>query len=228
MAAIRILHCDDPDVVNEPIDEYGTVALLYAVKTKNGPLLQYLLNNGANINAQGGPNYNSALHEATIIENFTAIKKLYSYGINDQLKNNQNRTAPELCNKKFKREFTKAKQFKAKHKQQYLTRGAVEAKRHSSVMLAGMNLNDMNELSIRRYVKETDHAQNWYRRKQEEIANRDMAVTEFGDVCGIEIDEIAMTLQKIPDLGRVWTKLAKRSKCVSKQTEIYKILYTLT
>ena len=52
---------------------------------------------------QGGKEYNSALHEATIIQDFRAIKKLYSYGINDQLRNIDGKLAIDLYNKKYKR-----------------------------------------------------------------------------------------------------------------------------
>lgn len=226
---IKILHHSDPDLVNEVVDENGTMAIHYAVKTKNEKLLEYLLNNGANINAQGGKEYNSALHEAILLQDFSAIKKLYSYGINDQLRNIHGKLAIDLCNKKYKREFMKAKQFKAKHKEEYLQKHAKNIRRtQTGVMLAGMNLNDTNEKTIRRYVKETDHRENFYRRKEEEIAHREMAVTSFGDECGIDADEIAMTIRNM-ELSKLWQKLTKRNtNAVTKQTEIYKILYGLT
>lgn len=229
ITGIKILHHGDPDLVNEPVDKHGAMALHYAIRNKNEQLLEYLLNNGANINAQGGPDYNSGLHEAILVQDFTAVRQLFSYGINDTLRNSKGQQAVDLCNKKFKREFTKAKQFRTKHKDMYLQRNADQKKNRSSVMLAGMDLNDTNEQTIRRYVKETDHQQNFYRRKKEEIENRDMAITTFGDDTGIECDEIAMTLQKIPDLAKVWQKLTKRNTTsITKQTEIYKILYSLT
>eukprot|EP01084_Bolivina_argentea_P258278 435381_1 len=227
LIGIKYLHHDDPGLVNEPVDEYGGMAIHYAIKNKNEKLLEYLLNNGANVNVQGGPNYNSPLHEATLLQDFTAIRKLFSYGINDQLKNNHGKMAINLCNKKLKREFAKSKKFRKKHKAFYLQRNAEESK-SNGVMLAGMDLNDTNESTIRKYVKETDHAQNFYRRKKEEIDNRDMAVTTFGDETGVDCDEIAYILYKIPDLGKVWQKLAKRNTSITKQTEIYKILYSLT
>ena len=205
------------------------MALHYAVKNKNDQLLEYLLNNGANVNAQGGSDYNSALHEATLMQDWQAVRKLFSYGINDQLRNAHGKLAIDLCIKKYKREFTKAKQFSKKHKDKYLAKHANSMRKHqSAVMLAGMDLNDTNEKTIRRYVKETDHAQNFYRRKEEEIRDREMALTTFGEDCGIECDEIAMTIRNM-DLQKIWSKLTKRNaNAVTKQTEIYKILYGLT
>eukprot|EP00484_Ammonia_sp_Unknown_P029459 CAMPEP_0197034410 /NCGR_PEP_ID=MMETSP1384-20130603/12540_1 /TAXON_ID=29189 /ORGANISM="Ammonia sp." /LENGTH=337 /DNA_ID=CAMNT_0042464341 /DNA_START=21 /DNA_END=1034 /DNA_ORIENTATION=- len=232
--AVKILHHGDPDCVNEPVDTTGFTALHYAVRNKNEELLTYLLENGANINAQGGKDRNSALHEAVLIADFTAVRKLFSYGINDNLTNAKGKTAIDLCNKKYKREFTKAKQFKQKHKNEYIQRQQEQLEQRASVMLAGMDLNDTNEKNIKNikdYVKKTDHEQNFFRRKQQEIDERDMAITSFGDDCGIELDEIAMTI-KDDDLTKYWTKLTKKNakepKEVTKQTEIYKILYGIT
>ena len=113
--AIKILHHNDPDLINDPVDQCGGVALHYAVRNKNGKLIDYLLNNGANINIQGGPDYNSALHEAAIHQDFKSIRQLFSYGINDKLKNNKGKTALLLLDKKYHREYTKAKQFRFVH-----------------------------------------------------------------------------------------------------------------
>ena len=55
-----------------------------------------------------------------------------------------------------------------------------------------------------------------------------MPMTQFGEDCGVDVDEIAVSLHNIPDRAKVWMKITKRNKGqVSKQTEIYKILYAL-
>ena len=65
------------------------------------------------------------------------------------------------------------------------------------------------------------------RNKKREIDEREMPLTSFGEECGCDIDEIAMTLQKVPNAGKLWQKWAKQPS-ISRQTEIYKILYGLT
>eukprot|EP01084_Bolivina_argentea_P086925 157068_1 len=115
MTGIKILHHTDPDLVNDPVDEKQYSALHYAVRNKNPDLIDYLLTNGANVNIQGGPDGNTALHEATLQGDSQTIKQLFSYGIDDALKNWNNKTAFNLCNRKHKREFTKAKQYREKN-----------------------------------------------------------------------------------------------------------------
>jgi len=230
--AIAILHHADPGCINEPVDEQGHTALHYAVKNKDQKLLEYLLNNHVNINAQGGPDYNSALHEAVKLYDWDTIRKLFGYGINDQLRNAHGKVAVDLCIKRYKREFTKAKQFRKKHKDQYTNRHKAHVKNNrSAVMLAGLNLDDTGEKNIKEiknYVKKTDHEQNFFRRKQEEIDQRDMAVTSFGEDTGIEVDEIAMCI-KDEDLAKVWVKYApKNADHITKLTEIHKLLFGIT
>ena len=57
---------------------------------------------------------------------------------------------------------------------------------------------------------------------------RDMPITQFGELTQCDVDEIAMTLQKITNLEKVWIKFNKGKDSLNKQTEIFKILYGLT
>ena len=99
----------------------------------------------------------------------------------------------------------------------------------SAILLAGLDLDEAsNQQSIRRYVKETDDTENFFRRKKKEIDDRDMPITEFGELTNVDVDEIALTVQKIQGLDKVWIKFVKNKNEINKQTDIYKILYGLT
>mmetsp|Transcript_38927 Transcript_38927/g.62147 ORF Transcript_38927/g.62147 Transcript_38927/m.62147 type:complete len:347 (+) Transcript_38927:51-1091(+) len=224
---IKMLHAEDPDLINEPVDEHGHKALHLAIQNKNFELLQYLLQNGANINAKGGAHHNTALHEAVLVRDMKAIRTLFSFGIDDSITNRHGTRAIDLCPKSLRREFTKAKSFKNKHRD-YLER--VEHSKRATlgdVTIAGMQLKSTPAAQIRKYIKDTDHALNFYRNKKKEIEERDMPQTTFGDEVGCDVDEIAMTLHFYPHPGKLWDKWAKKH-ALTRQTEIYKILYGLT
>merc|ERR1712048_418307 len=122
-----------------------------------------------------------------------------------------------------KREFTKAKQFRKKHKEDGFHRvSALHKQQTSAFMLAGMDVNEVSEATLRRYVKDTDHKQNFLKRKKEEIADRDIHITSFGEDTQIECDEMALMMNAM-DLAKVWVKLMKKKKnctAITKQTEI--------
>eukprot|EP01083_Nonionella_stella_P216413 777923_1 len=67
LAGIKGLHAENPSLINEYVDQNGSIAIHYAVRSKNEQILSYLLSHDANINAHGGPNYNTALHEAVLV-----------------------------------------------------------------------------------------------------------------------------------------------------------------
>ena len=223
------MHQDDPDLINEPVDEYNGQVIHYAVKHKNKKLLEYVLDTGSNINAQAGLKFNSVLHDAAEMQDWEICRILFGHGINDELRNNEGKLAIELClTTKCKREFTKAKQKSKRHKEDPFHRHT--HLKQQSLMIAGLDLNQISETTIRRYVKETDHSQNFIRRKKEEIADREMAITQFGEDTDIECDEIALMMQSM-DLKKVWKNLTKRNKnadSITKQTEMAKMLFGLT
>eukprot|EP01083_Nonionella_stella_P110500 323362_1 len=108
---IKGLHFENPSLINAVVDSSGCTAIHYAVHSTNEEILLYLLLNGASVNAQGGPHHNTALHEAVLAKNDKAVQLLYSYGINDQIRNNDNQFAIDLCcDSDHKTKFIKAKQ----------------------------------------------------------------------------------------------------------------------
>eukprot|EP00483_Globobulimina_turgida_P011653 UN11675 len=63
---------------------------------------------------------------------------------------------------------------------------------------------------------------------QEEKGNYAKMSTTFGTECGIECFEIATILQKSHNLEKVWLKVAKQKECLSKQTDIHKMVQVVT
>jgi len=218
------LHAENPDLINEAVDNEGHRAIHLSVQNKNGELLLYLLNNGVNINAVGGKHGNTALHEAALISDMKAVRHLFSYGIDDSIMNLDGKRAIDLCPKSLKREFTKAKQFRNKHRDNI--NKTLHSRKSTDIIIAGMSLKNSTE-KIKKFVHQQDDELNFYKNKKREIEDRDMSITSFGEQCGCDIDEIAMTLQKVPDPGKLWMKWAKMP-ALTRQTEIYKILYGLT
>ena len=105
---IQYLHEFDPSLVNEFVTETGYMALHFAVRNKNHALLEYLLSHGADVNARGGPDYNTALHEAVMIDDIDSMRILFRYNVKDELKNGHQKRAFEYCQNR--RRFIKAKQ----------------------------------------------------------------------------------------------------------------------
>eukprot|EP01083_Nonionella_stella_P037281 101621_1 len=226
LGGVRMLHAENPDLINEPVDKFGHNAIHIAVQKQNDDLLEYLCNNGVNINAKGGDNLNTALHEAILKHDMKMVRTLFAYGIDASIPNKKNQRAIDLCPAPFKRTFLKAKQFKHKHREQLRTIGKHRTQT-SEIKIAGMSLEHTATGVLNSYLKTTDHQHNFYRKKQREIEERDLALTAFGEDVGCEVDEIAMTLQKEGDPGRLWVKWAKKPE-LTKQTEIYKVFYGLT
>merc|ERR1712241_249164 len=109
---------------------------------------EYVLETGANINTQAGLDYNSALHEAVLLQSWPSVKILFGHGVDDTLINNEGKMAIDYCTDKHsKREFTKAKQFRKKHKEDGFHRVSDDT---SAFMLAGMDVNEVSEATLRR------------------------------------------------------------------------------
>merc|ERR1712228_1893 len=142
MGGIKMLHQEDPDLVNEPVDEYNGQALHYAVKHKNEKLLVYVLETGANINTQAGLKCNSALHEAVSLKDWESVKILFGHGINDELINIDGKRAIDLLQtKKCKREYTKAKQYKKNIKRMHFIDILIfKAKNHNFFLLEWISM----------------------------------------------------------------------------------------
>jgi len=103
-----MLHSENPDLINECVDNEGHKALHLCIRNKNNALLKYLLQHGVNINAKGGKLQNTALHEAIGVKDMNAVRYLFSFGIDDSIQNANGHRAIELCPRYLKREFMKA------------------------------------------------------------------------------------------------------------------------
>eukprot|EP00485_Elphidium_margaritaceum_P016463 CAMPEP_0202725860 /NCGR_PEP_ID=MMETSP1385-20130828/184316_1 /ASSEMBLY_ACC=CAM_ASM_000861 /TAXON_ID=933848 /ORGANISM="Elphidium margaritaceum" /LENGTH=417 /DNA_ID=CAMNT_0049392065 /DNA_START=80 /DNA_END=1334 /DNA_ORIENTATION=+ len=277
---VKMLHSENPDLINECVDNEGHKALHLCIRNKNNALLKYLLQHGVNINAKGGKLQNTALHEAIGVKDMNAVRYLFSFGIDDSIQNanghraielcprylkrefmkaylstesifEHNSKAPsnghraiELCPRYLKREFMKAKAYKNKQRT-YLNcmQHREENKTPMDICIGGMSLRSTPSHTIRQYVNDYDgydddddeddsgggygHSGNITRIKHQEIVQRTKPVTTFGDRVGVDVDEIGMMLQKISNTDKLWAKWANKA-VLTRQTEIYKILYVLT
>eukprot|EP00483_Globobulimina_turgida_P003377 UN03383 len=99
----------------------------------------------------------------------------------------------------------------------------------TDIIIAGMSLKSAaNTQQIKKFVREQDVALIFYKNKKKEIEDRgNVAITSFGEDVGCEIDEIAVTLYKIPNSAKLWQKWAGKP-ALTRQTNIYKMLYGLT
>jgi len=258
-AGVRMLHDADydPNLINQPVDGTNGVALHYAVINKNDEMLKYLLKHGADVKVQGGAMYQSALHYAAEGQNWKAVELLIRHDDDqklEELKNNDRKTAVELIYgdippEKEKKRAKVLKDWNRAHKKGTVSREKglsdddLDEKEPEPVMVAQMKIfldhdpkakkrpkGETPKATIRMYVKENNQATKLMKAKNDAISQREVAVTRFGEDTGIDPDEIAVVIQGLPDLEKVWQKCTKGADTqeVYKQTEIYKILYSLT
>eukprot|EP01083_Nonionella_stella_P178163 628655_1 len=227
LAGIKGLHCIDADLINAVVDSYGCTAIHYAVHSTNDQILRYLLQHDIDINAQGGPQYNTALHEAVLANNLTAVQHLFCHHMDDQLRNNENQLAIDLCPDRYRRRlFIKAKQCGIKQSK----RTRELHRQISTILFRNANLNETDPRTIRRMIDATSEEQTYFNGKKKEIQDRAKPITQFGKECGVDIDEIAMVLVNKTS-SRLWVQLTKQTATnhvVTKQTRVYKILFGLT
>lgn len=94
--------------------------------------------------------------------------------------------------------------------------------------IAGIVLDNTQTSKIQKYLKSLKTETNFLKQKEKEIQLRHgICVTVFGEATGIDIDEIAFTLQAFSDRSKVWDKWVKASK-ISKFTDIYGIMFGVT
>eukprot|EP01084_Bolivina_argentea_P027794 51629_1 len=229
MVGIRMIHATDPEVINTPIDEHGCVAIHIAVKHKNRDLLIYLLTHNANVNRKGGLDANTALHEAVLMKDTVATKWLFTYNANPDLINRYRKRPFDLCDRDFKREYMKAKISKKKYK--YNRKNVFEQhssqKSHSPITVGGISIDKTQ--SLQDWFKKTNEDRMRYKLKKEEIEKREMPITIFGNNVGIDIDEIALILQKIPTKQRLWNSWVNNENIlvIHTKNDVYKIVFGL-
>lgn len=236
-----MLHHDNPDLIEEPVDEWNSCAIHIAAEKENYDLLEYLLRYGANVNAIGTRDKNTALHIACIHKDVSMIRLLFAYSIDDEIPNGKKKKAIDLLpkkNKQFRREFLKAKNFRNKNKlKEEQEKKRNQTLRANDIQVAGMALITENSTQIRKYMKETDHRLNFISDKTKEIKERrGVCITAFGKQTGVDIDEIAITFNKLPNKPNLWNKwnavkkdrINNNPNTMTKQIQINKMLFGLT
>lgn len=231
MISIEFLHSNDPDIINEAIDNNGSRAIHFAIKTKNCKLLEYILENGGDINIRGGECNNSPLHEAVIIEDLFAVRYLFSLSVADDIRNMNDKTPFQICSKNFRRRYCKAKRFsseKYSSKYKQFSLKTIEERSPHKMYFAGMELSD-SSLKLRENERGVDLEQEKYCEQKSENEKLDGIKTNFGNIVGIDVNEIAVALEKIHSKGEcnIWQNLAGKTYVLKRQIEIFKILYTL-
>lgn len=232
MAAIKIMHSFDPDLINEAIDTQGSRAIHFAVKSENQILLNYLIENNANFNLQAGEHQNTPLHDAVVLKNKEIIQKLFSYGaIDDKILNIHGKTAVQLCTSLlYKREYFRAKKFKSRNlknfrKKRKQTESLSATNENSDyspseiITISSLRLDIATKSQLIAYQKETDANEIWFRKKKSEIELRQYPATKFGKIIGIDVDAVGVKLKVKLDCevyennaGRMWRNLLAKQK----------------
>lgn len=110
--SMRNILNNKPEIINEYINNHGICAIHHAVQTKNTRMLEYLLENGVNMNKQRSKDGNTALHIASIARNVNIIRLLFEYRVNDTIVNHKKKTAYDVCTLSFKRTYKKLQHIK--------------------------------------------------------------------------------------------------------------------
>eukprot|EP01083_Nonionella_stella_P209261 758736_1 len=117
LAGVKMLHQQEPDLINEIVTSTGYIAIHISVKRKHFELFQYLLKYGGNINAICGYEGYSCLHLAVINKDIKIIRELFNADIDDTLINNNGKTAGDLItDTSFRRQYMRAKNNNRYHK----------------------------------------------------------------------------------------------------------------
>lgn len=207
---MQSLHYSDPDLVDYAVDTVNGMAIHYAVTTipnPGGPLrdhsmLEYLLENGASVDVQGGKMYNTALHYAlTEIVEMTkdnadptrveplweCVRLLFSYGAKENLKNNDQKTALDIisdgnenADDKTVEHLLETYKRKKEAGMKALKNRVPSVSNGLDILVAGMNLSNTHEATLKRYVKENDDATKQMKKLAEQISQREIPETRFG------------------------------------------------
>ena len=238
LAGIKILHKYNTDIIDFAIDELGTTAIHHVVKERQLPAMHFLLNNGVNVNVRGGLWLNTPLHEAVMNKDWHMARELFQHGADEKMTNRDGKTPLDFVqNGQERRMFVKAKQRGVQQRESARTEqdSANEAmrvvdgyiRRVQRVLPCDTNVyytvpELVNRICFEFYFECFDH-------KRREIRAREIHLTSFGDECGVEVDQIAMTLYDgSAHLENMWSKIAAGDREVTKRTKMYKLLYALT
>ena len=230
LTAVRILHAEEPDIIDQPVDEEGHTAIHIAVINQDHALLEYILNNGVNVNALGGPLRNTALHEAAQRQDMESIQILFAFGINDQITNIEARRAIELCPSRLRREFNRAKRLRKKNRALAVQANTLRGHDGRDTMIGGIVLNTASPGDLRRYIKESSGYMDFVKRKRKEIDRRESMLTAFGEAVGCEVDEIAFTVHQMPTKDKIacWEMFFHDRDSLTKLTDINRLMTALT
>ncbi|ETO20905.1 ankyrin repeat protein [Reticulomyxa filosa] len=93
---VQYLHADDPSLVDKPVDKQGRKALHIAAANNYVEIVEYLLANGANVNAVAPRTGDTALHEAARINAIPVIRLLLQNGGNPNIANRKRQKPQEF------------------------------------------------------------------------------------------------------------------------------------
>jgi len=230
VSGIKMLHQDDPDIINLCVSDRGELAIHIAIKRKHLELFQYLLKYGADINALRGSDGNSCLHLAVINRDLRVIQELFSHDVDDSLINKEMKTAADLIeDKTFRRRFMRTKnnhKYQEEHIPMNLASTTLASQRETSrsESIGGMSLSDISmEIGGDHTVGtlEGDGGRDAVTMKFE---------TPFGHQVGCEVKEIAYYLQELgtnQKSSRVWGKWVRKEH-ITKPHDLVKVIYGLT
>ena len=228
---IKMLHQQDPDVINSCVTERGDIAIHIAIKRKHYELFRFLLEYGGDINALRGEDGNSCLHLAVINRDLKVIQALFSNDVDDSLINKNMKTASDLItDKHFRRQF-----MRTKNNNRYQDRH-VSISMHSS---GGSTLSMVRETSLSEIsVENADDGLNGLGEgdgsnesgRWTTLGILQHHETSFGSQVGCEVREIAHYLQELAvndKSSKVWDKWIKKEH-ITKPHDLVKIVYGLT
>eukprot|EP01084_Bolivina_argentea_P103715 185743_1 len=227
VTGIKVLHASNAELIDYPTDEYGSRAIHMVIKHKHYSLLRYLLEHDADINVKGGKNGNTPLHEAVLIEDNISMKWLFAFNANPELTNRLRKKPFDICSRHFKKNYIRAKLSSDKYRSGTNNRNKIFGSQSSSpITVAGVSIEKTHSHN---FIKNTNDERIYYKIKKEEIKNRKAPITAFGAVVGIDLDEIGLTLQKVPTKHRLWNVwIHEHVSTVNTQNDVYKILCGLT
>ena len=261
LAGVKMLHQQDPDLINECVSEHGYIAIHVAVKNKHFDLFIYILKYGGNLNTLTGDDGNSCLHLAVINKDIRIIRELFACDIDDTLINNSAKTAADLiCDNSFRRKYMRIKNTHKLNNNYNNNNNYQKSKSHLETSIGGVLLNNITSNQLKQVIIDSNEdilyknnnnnnnnyediteKQNKIKKRNEqmfkekyiEISSRNSSniyLTEFGEIVGCEIDEIAYYVQDLNvngHLSKVWDKWVKKNK-ITKFHHLYKVMYGIT
>ena len=242
LAGVKMLHQSDPDVINEYVTLTGHLAIHVAVDKPDWDLFRYLLRYTSDINCQCGDTRNSLLHLAVMNKDLKIIQELFNCDIDDELINNECKTAEGLISETFfRRRYIKIKN-SHKYKRHFSddegdkTANLIRPTSNLETSIGGLFISNLSNHELKKVIQDS--------LEEKETANTNLKLspnicngtkiakymTSFGQDIGCEVDEIAFFVRQFNinrKLQKLWDKWVKKSK-ITKLDDLFKLVYGLT